>query len=229
MAPFIVLFLIILPRSILKSIFLSIIDQNFISLFRYLFKSYILFGDDTYFKIFQLHYDSVMSHLRQGPFIFHANMHQPNVIHRRHLDSLQMFWPGLQVQRSTAHHTTPHTTPHHATPRHATPHHTTPHHTTPHHTTPHHTTPHHTTPHHTTCRLLSDTKRVAFTHVRSPLITAHQVLHGDLGNAKEMHLMHFELARRYGFSPEGYTTEFKVHWGNWPLRPEFIESTCVAL
>jgi hypothetical protein len=37
--------------------------------------------------------------------------------------------------------------------------------------------------------------------------------------------MHFELARRYDFSPEGYTLDFKVHWGNWPLRPEFIEST----
>lgn len=40
-----------------------------------------------------------------------------------------------------------------------------------------------------------------------------------------MHRMHFELAQRYDFSPEGYTPEFNVHWGNWPLRPEFIEST----
>eukprot|EP00035_Acanthoeca_spectabilis_P006217 m.121951 g.121951 ORF g.121951 m.121951 type:complete len:800 (+) comp13403_c2_seq1:180-2579(+) len=117
------------------------------SYYEYLLKSYILFGDETYFTIFKLQYDAVMKSLRQGPFIFHANMYQPNVVVRRHLDSLQMFWPGLQV------------------------------------------------------------------------------LHGDLTNAKDMHRMHFELAQRYDFSPEGYTPEFNVHWGNWPLRPEFIEST----
>eukprot|EP00038_Savillea_parva_P030425 m.77752 g.77752 ORF g.77752 m.77752 type:complete len:645 (+) comp9160_c0_seq1:37-1971(+) len=117
------------------------------SYYEYLLKSYILFGDETYFNVFELHYDSVMSHLRSGPFIFHGNMHRPKVVVRSHLDSLQMFWPGLQV------------------------------------------------------------------------------LHGDLDNAKEMHRMHCELAQRYDFAPEGYTTEFNVHWGNWPLRPEFIEST----
>lgn len=58
---------------------------------------YILFGDETYYEIFKLQYDAVMSSLRQGPFIFHANMHRPNIVVRKHLDSLQMFWPGLQV------------------------------------------------------------------------------------------------------------------------------------
>mmetsp|Transcript_28463 Transcript_28463/g.74790 ORF Transcript_28463/g.74790 Transcript_28463/m.74790 type:complete len:793 (+) Transcript_28463:124-2502(+) len=117
------------------------------SYYEYLLKSYILFGDATYLEMFNRQYDAVMEKLRKGPYIFHANMNQPQHVVRQHLDSLQMFWPGLQV------------------------------------------------------------------------------LHGDLSNAKEMHRMHFELAQRYGFSPEGYTPEFNVHWGNWPLRPEFIEST----
>lgn len=31
--------------------------------------------------------------------------------------------------------------------------------------------------------------------------------------------------QRHKFIPEAFTTDFQVHWGNHPLRPEFIEST----
>ena len=30
---------------------------------------------------------------------------------------------------------------------------------------------------------------------------------------------------RHNFLPEAFTHDFRVHWGNHPLRPEFIEST----
>ena len=117
------------------------------SYYEYLLKAHVMLGDEGYHDMFQIHYDSIMKLLRRGPFIFHANMHQPNLISRRFLDSLQMFWPGLQV------------------------------------------------------------------------------LYGDVGHAVEMHRMHHQLTQRYEFLPEGYTPEMKIHWGNWPLRPEFIEST----
>lgn len=31
--------------------------------------------------------------------------------------------------------------------------------------------------------------------------------------------------QRHTFIPEAFTTDFQVHWGNHPLRPEFLEST----
>lgn len=31
--------------------------------------------------------------------------------------------------------------------------------------------------------------------------------------------------QRHKFIPEAFTTDFQVHWGNHPLRPEFLEST----
>ena len=33
------------------------------------------------------------------------------------------------------------------------------------------------------------------------------------------------MQRHGGFLPEAFTTDFRVHWGQSPLRPEFIEST----
>eukprot|EP00040_Diaphanoeca_grandis_P014842 m.75398 g.75398 ORF g.75398 m.75398 type:complete len:787 (+) comp24783_c0_seq1:192-2552(+) len=117
------------------------------SYYEYLLKAYIMLGDQTYLDMFEQQYDSIMKLLRKGPFIFHANMNHPHVITRKHLDSLQMFWPGLQV------------------------------------------------------------------------------LHGDIDLASAMHRMHYTLTEKYDFPPEGYTTAMNVHWGNYPLRPEFIEST----
>jgi len=117
------------------------------SYYEYLLKAYIMLGDKIYLDVFEEQYDAIMALLSRGPFIFHANMHQPGVITRKHLDSLQMFWPGLQV------------------------------------------------------------------------------LHGDVTKAIPMHKMHHTLSLKYDFPPEGYTTDLEVHWGNYPLRPEFIEST----
>lgn len=37
--------------------------------------------------------------------------------------------------------------------------------------------------------------------------------------------MYAELQKVYAFPPEAYTSDYGVHWGNWPLRPEFAEST----
>lgn len=31
--------------------------------------------------------------------------------------------------------------------------------------------------------------------------------------------------QRHNFLPEAFTTDFQVHWGQHPLRPEFVEST----
>eukprot|EP00050_Salpingoeca_kvevrii_P019638 m.88552 g.88552 ORF g.88552 m.88552 type:complete len:784 (-) comp8508_c0_seq1:159-2510(-) len=52
-----------------------------------------------------------------------------------------------------------------------------------------------------------------------------QVLKGDLEPAIDTHRMYYHLSERYGFIPEGFTTDFKINWGNYPLRPEFAEST----
>lgn len=52
-----------------------------------------------------------------------------------------------------------------------------------------------------------------------------QVLKGDLKPAVETHEMLYQVMQRHRFIPEAFTTDFEVHWGNHPLRPEFLEST----
>jgi mannosidase alpha-like ER degradation enhancer 3 len=52
-----------------------------------------------------------------------------------------------------------------------------------------------------------------------------QVLKGDLKPAVETHEMLYQVMQRHTFIPEAFTTDFQVHWGNHPLRPEFLEST----
>ncbi|XP_014671067.1 PREDICTED: ER degradation-enhancing alpha-mannosidase-like protein 3 [Priapulus caudatus] len=52
-----------------------------------------------------------------------------------------------------------------------------------------------------------------------------QVLFGDIKPAIETHEMLYQVIQRHKFLPEAFTTEFKVYWGQHPLRPEFIEST----
>ncbi|KAF5286726.1 hypothetical protein FQR65_LT12459 [Abscondita terminalis] len=52
-----------------------------------------------------------------------------------------------------------------------------------------------------------------------------QVLKGDLKPAMETHEMLYQVMQRHKFIPEAFTTDFQVHWGNHPLRPEFLEST----
>ncbi|XP_046676855.1 ER degradation-enhancing alpha-mannosidase-like protein 3 [Homalodisca vitripennis] len=52
-----------------------------------------------------------------------------------------------------------------------------------------------------------------------------QVLKGDLKPAVETHEMLYQVMQRHNFIPEAFTTDFQVHWGQHPLRPEFLEST----
>lgn len=52
-----------------------------------------------------------------------------------------------------------------------------------------------------------------------------QVLNGDLKPAIETHEMLYQVMQRHNFIPEAFTTDFQVHWGQHPLRPEFLEST----
>jgi mannosidase alpha-like ER degradation enhancer 3 len=52
-----------------------------------------------------------------------------------------------------------------------------------------------------------------------------QVLWGDIGAAIHTHDMLYHVTQRHNFLPEAFTLDFKVHWGQHPLRPEFIEST----
>ena len=52
-----------------------------------------------------------------------------------------------------------------------------------------------------------------------------QVLKGDLKPAVEIHEMLYQVMQRHNFLPEAFTTDFRVHWAQHPLRPEFIEST----
>lgn len=37
--------------------------------------------------------------------------------------------------------------------------------------------------------------------------------------------MLYQIMQRHNFIPEAFTTDFHVHWGQHPLRPEFVEST----
>lgn len=52
-----------------------------------------------------------------------------------------------------------------------------------------------------------------------------QVLKGDIKPAVETHEMLYQVMQRHKFIPEAFTTDFQVHWGQHPLRPEFLEST----
>uniref|UniRef100_A0A915JP65 alpha-1,2-Mannosidase n=1 Tax=Romanomermis culicivorax TaxID=13658 RepID=A0A915JP65_ROMCU len=52
-----------------------------------------------------------------------------------------------------------------------------------------------------------------------------QVLKGDLKPAIEMHEMLYQVIQKHNFLPEAFTHDFQVHWGQYPLRPEFVEST----
>uniref|UniRef100_A0A1S4MY25 alpha-1,2-Mannosidase n=1 Tax=Pediculus humanus subsp. corporis TaxID=121224 RepID=A0A1S4MY25_PEDHC len=52
-----------------------------------------------------------------------------------------------------------------------------------------------------------------------------QVLKGDLKPAVETHEMLYQIMQRHNLIPEAFTTDFHVHWGQHPLRPEFVEST----
>jgi len=52
-----------------------------------------------------------------------------------------------------------------------------------------------------------------------------QVLSGDLKPAVQTHEMLYQVMQMYKFIPEAFTYDFQIHWGQYHLRPEFIEST----
>ncbi|XP_028666532.2 ER degradation-enhancing alpha-mannosidase-like protein 3 [Erpetoichthys calabaricus] len=75
-------------------------------------------------------------------------------------------------------------------------------------------------------------------HIHKPLLNARtwmdsllaffpglQVLKGDIRPAIETHEMLYQVTKKHNFLPEAFTTDFRVHWAQHPLRPEFAEST----
>eukprot|EP00298_Acanthocystis_sp_HF-20_P015765 c21257_g1_i1.p1 GENE.c21257_g1_i1~~c21257_g1_i1.p1 ORF type:complete len:1091 (+),score=416.38 c21257_g1_i1:263-3274(+) len=66
------------------------------SFYEYLFKSFILFGDTKYMNMFRETYDAVNKHLKSGPWYIEADMSSGSPTYW-HFNSLQAFWPGLQV------------------------------------------------------------------------------------------------------------------------------------
>ncbi|VDK48274.1 unnamed protein product [Anisakis simplex] len=54
---------------------------------------------------------------------------------------------------------------------------------------------------------------------------ALQVLKGDLKSAIEFHETLHQVIKKHRFLPEAFTHDLQIHWAQYPLRPEFIEST----
>uniref|UniRef100_A0A672GUM2 alpha-1,2-Mannosidase n=1 Tax=Salarias fasciatus TaxID=181472 RepID=A0A672GUM2_SALFA len=77
------------------------------SFYEYLLKSYILFGEKEDYRMFQAAYESIQNHLRRGrescnegegdpPLYVNVNMFSGEIVNTW-IDSLQAFFPGLQV------------------------------------------------------------------------------------------------------------------------------------
>ncbi|KAJ3258378.1 ER degradation-enhancing alpha-mannosidase-like protein 1 [Boothiomyces macroporosus] len=68
------------------------------SFYEYLFKSYVLFGNDEYLKIYNEAYQGVMTHLVDGEGFIYKNVKMGSgKLAAPWLDSLSAFFPGLQV------------------------------------------------------------------------------------------------------------------------------------
>ncbi|XP_078263747.1 ER degradation-enhancing alpha-mannosidase-like protein 3 isoform X1 [Rhinoraja longicauda] len=117
------------------------------SYYEYLFKAYILLGDDGYLQRFNTHYAAIMKYISQPPLLLDVHIHKPLLNARTWMDALLAFFPGLQV------------------------------------------------------------------------------LKGDIRPAIETHEMLYQVTKKHNFLPEAFTTDFRVHWAQHPLRPEFAEST----
>jgi len=74
----------------------SSIGGNSDSFYEYLLKSSILFGDVKLRKIFDLSYEAIMKYLYRKPWYPNVNM-QTGKMTTATFESLQGFWPGLQV------------------------------------------------------------------------------------------------------------------------------------
>ncbi|XP_010542915.1 PREDICTED: alpha-mannosidase I MNS4 isoform X2 [Tarenaya hassleriana] len=66
------------------------------SFYEYLLKAYILFGDEEYLYMFQEAYGAVMQYLHKDPWYVEVNMDSAAIVWPL-FNSLQAFWPGLQV------------------------------------------------------------------------------------------------------------------------------------
>eukprot|EP00794_Sanderia_malayensis_P017887 gene17887-19669_t len=67
------------------------------SYYEYCFKAYVLLGDKSYLEKFNKHYAAINKYIKQGVMMLDVLMHQPDRPIRAFVDSLQAFWPGLQV------------------------------------------------------------------------------------------------------------------------------------
>lgn len=83
----------------------SSIGAGIDSYYEYLFKGYILLGDEKLLYRFNRHYDSLMKYMKindagsvaDGSFMKTVHMHMPNRQAKNYIDALLAFWPGLQV------------------------------------------------------------------------------------------------------------------------------------
>ncbi|KAM7485253.1 hypothetical protein LguiA_001262 [Lonicera macranthoides] len=66
------------------------------SFYEYLLKAYLLFGDEEYLFIFQEAYGAAMHYLYNDPWYVEVNMNSAALVWPL-FNSLQAFWPGLQV------------------------------------------------------------------------------------------------------------------------------------
>jgi len=66
------------------------------SFYEYLLKAYLLLGDDEYLYMFQEAYKSAMQYLYNDPWYVEVNMNSAAIVWPL-FNSLQAFWPGLQV------------------------------------------------------------------------------------------------------------------------------------
>ncbi|KAI4371943.1 hypothetical protein MLD38_010235 [Melastoma candidum] len=66
------------------------------SFYEYLLKAYLLFGDEEYLYIFQEAYGAAMHYLHNDPWYVEVNMDSGAIVWPL-FNSLQAFWPGLQV------------------------------------------------------------------------------------------------------------------------------------
>ncbi|XP_065863179.1 alpha-mannosidase I MNS4 [Euphorbia lathyris] len=66
------------------------------SFYEYLLKAYLLFGDEEYLFIFQEAYAAAMQYLFNDPWYVEVNMDSAAIVWPL-FNSLQAFWPGLQV------------------------------------------------------------------------------------------------------------------------------------
>lgn len=66
------------------------------SFYEYLYKAYILFGKEDYWRMFHTAYLAVQKYFRHGAWYHEADMRTGKATYWQ-LTSLQAFWPGLQV------------------------------------------------------------------------------------------------------------------------------------